>query len=95
MSAGSLKYRAAMAREWKDGEVEYCAGLLRTRGNSDVPAESIASYLEVQRAGASRSIAYARLHGTADALATAEAAAAELDTLALEWSRLEREGRAA
>lgn len=35
-------------------EMEYCIELLNTRGNRNVPRDAIASYLQVQAAGARR-----------------------------------------
>jgi len=46
------------AREWKDGEVGYCLGLVRARGNGSVPRSAVESYLKVQVASATREKAH-------------------------------------
>jgi hypothetical protein len=51
--------RAPEAREWKDGEVGYCLGLVRSCGNQSVPRRAVESYLKVQVASATRDGAHA------------------------------------
>lgn len=45
-----------MDKNWKDGELGYCAGLVRMRGDSNVghSKESVSSYLELQSVDAKR-----------------------------------------
>lgn len=48
--------------EWKDNETGYCADLVRTGGDRNVPRESVASYLALQFHDAVRCNAVAAQH---------------------------------
>jgi hypothetical protein len=73
------------AMDWKDGETDYCHALVVSKGNTNVPSDAVASYLDLQRNDAARSLAYARLHGDRKAARIAELAVLELDALISKW----------
>jgi hypothetical protein len=60
------------AHLWSDDEVGYCEGLVRSRGNGDVPRRAVASYLRVQ-------MVQAQLDGSPEALDAFDALAALLN----------------
>lgn len=47
-STGWTRADAEASRKWKQGEVTYCHNLVKSKGNTNVPAYAVQSYLQLQ-----------------------------------------------